>query len=187
MGWWGTGVMSGDGPLDDKGDLFDLAGVKYEPGDESNLTAEVLNKASAKIFKKFSKQSYQPEISLQVLAVMIMQVGAKMPQYMKKAFIRAANKDEWAREDESSRITEMVRLMRRIVAYPEHGGLKVEWDEPGLMLTMGATIHGEREKVEEMRKEIRQEMPGYEEPDTEHTAWDVESLEHEAKKALAKV
>lgn len=106
MGSWSTKIMGGDEPLDFQGFIYDELDIEMYPDDQDDRTdipKETLEKEQKNLIKfiKGKKADYMDSnVGLMVLGVMMMEVGAKMTEPTKKAILKAAEKDEWAQDDE---------------------------------------------------------------------------------------
>jgi hypothetical protein len=126
MGWWSASILGGDEPLDYLGDLADICGVGYRDKDESEdltklsaqerearatlydyaFSAEIVNdSATRKQMIKYCQEAYSPEIAHQVLGVILMATGAKIPKTLKQKIVKSAQKDEWANNPDEERMS----------------------------------------------------------------------------------
>lgn len=104
MGWWSAAIMGGDSPLDDFGMICAVAVPgKYKGGNAGVLTRKALNAAIPAIRERIEKENkgYPSgrSISLQALGVTIMERGADMPDDLRVEIVKAAEADEWMREE----------------------------------------------------------------------------------------
>lgn len=105
MGWWSATIMGGDTPLDFKGKFHDILGLKYEGGKskftKKNMEAGV-NKIVSHLMTKSNSHWYCDErnIGFQVLAVQMMECGARMSDELKVQIIQACHDDRWASKEE---------------------------------------------------------------------------------------
>ena len=124
MGWWGTGIMEGDSPMDEVGSLAAVCGVEYsEPGVDADgdgyvFTPEALNKNQARLAKVADNNTYDSHITYQVWAYLVMKNGAEMTSEMQTMFLSACDSDEWAQEDEDRQ--ESINDFRKEIE--EYGG-----------------------------------------------------------------
>lgn len=133
MGWWSVDVLGGDTPLDNIASMEKVIGVgRVYPVSESyweenHLGASVktaiesnLEKLSEWCKPTSGEIKYDdkegPMIRLQVLGVVAMAAGAKIPAALKKQIVSAARNDPWAQED-GSRREAMDNLVFTINAY----------------------------------------------------------------------
>ena len=106
MGWWGTGIMEGDSPLDEVGNLAAICKVEYSgpdddaDGDGYSFTSDALNKHQNELMENADQNKYDGYITYQVWAYLVMKHGAEMTRLMKNCFLSACEEDEWAQEDE---------------------------------------------------------------------------------------
>lgn len=115
MGWWSYDVLGGDPALDALGDTAEACGVGYNSmsdeyeeketyyGYNFNKVKEQLKtvKDIENLIKKCSyafKDEYREEIDYQVLGLVLMSVGNKIPKKNKDKIIKSIKKDEWAKE-----------------------------------------------------------------------------------------
>lgn len=102
MGWWSTVVMGGDTPLDYQGDMIDLCGVDYNAFvDNYDLDLTALRSDIESSYDKLTEYcdnvSYgDPNIAYQILGVLILESGAKLPDEIKIKIEDAAKNDEWS-------------------------------------------------------------------------------------------
>lgn len=103
MGWWSATIMGGDAPLDYQSYIYDWLGIdmfnELNKSGYSKIPKKKFEAEQDSLVKKLSKGS-SSGIGLQVLGVMMMEAGAKISDKNKKLIIKAAEKDEWAKEDE---------------------------------------------------------------------------------------
>lgn len=101
MGWWSTDILGGDGPLDFEDEFFEIAKVDKFPesGEIADIPKETVEKCINEFVTVIEKDTYEPWIGWQVLAVTVMKVGAKVTDSIKNKMIEACDADEWAQED----------------------------------------------------------------------------------------
>lgn len=107
MGWWGFGVMDGDAPLDSLYDFEDVFEGEWKVDREEVSGDDLFNTypyfcgfffTKNKIIKnipRFNKRSIN-EIDLQVVGVILIYYGIKIPVRLKKDILEAIDKDEWS-------------------------------------------------------------------------------------------
>jgi hypothetical protein len=123
MGWWGTGIMEGDSPMDEVGSLAAVCGVEYsEPSDDADgdgyvFTPEALNKNQNQLMKVADNNKYDGHITFQVWAYLVMKHGAEMTRLMKACFLSACDSDEWAQEGDEERQESISSFREKIEAY----------------------------------------------------------------------
>lgn len=125
MGWWSASILGGDEPLDCLGDLADICGVSYRDQEKTEIgklspeeqtrmatlynypfTSAILNNSETrKKMEKYCTKAYTPEIAYQVLGVILMATGAKIPKTLKNKIVHAAQNDEWALSKDEERIS----------------------------------------------------------------------------------
>lgn len=132
MGWWDCNVYGGDTPWDYLGEIAELIGYKDRKMNYHSLVgvegwdAEEKLKVCKKLERNFRKvldrgesMKYQDEVFWQVLAQLILDVGAKFPQDLRYKCIKMCLTDEWAMEGEHHRQQEMARLAHDITFYKD--------------------------------------------------------------------
>jgi hypothetical protein len=102
MGWWSTDIMGGDSPLDFEDEIFDICGVEKFPskGNRNELTREDISDNLGAIVSMIEEDKYEPGIGYQVLSVMMMKAGAKIPESLFPLLEDACHTDSWAKESE---------------------------------------------------------------------------------------
>lgn len=126
MGWWGTGIMEGDSPLDEVGSLAAICRVEYSgpdldaDGDGYMFTAKDLDSHQEALMNNANNNSYDGYITYQVWAYLVIKHGAEMTQAMKDCFLSACDEDEWAQEDEERQesITEFRKKIEQYEGAP---------------------------------------------------------------------
>lgn len=140
MGWWSASILGGDEPLDYLGDLADICEVgnrddedeefyKNLPPEERELratlydyafTAEIVNNPKTrKAMIKYCQKAYTPEIAYQVLGVILMATGAKIPKSLKNKIINSAETDEWANNKDEERVSFMQSFIAALNNYTD--------------------------------------------------------------------
>lgn len=109
MGWWGYGVMAGDGPSDVMCSLDDVSGVtkltkKFEDVEISDkqmsaILIQIKKMVTPTVIKKLIKEVESEAmddstIGYQVLGVWMMGYGIKIPATLKKQIILSAKCDD---------------------------------------------------------------------------------------------
>jgi hypothetical protein len=129
MGWWGTGIMEGDSPMDEVGSLAAICEVEYSEevsptyggdGDGYVFTPETLDKHQAEIAKVAENNSYDDHITYQVWAYLVMKNGAEMTAEMRGMFLSACDSDEWAQEGDEERQESVNDFRSKIEKYGGH-------------------------------------------------------------------
>jgi hypothetical protein len=117
MGWWSKTVMGGDEPWDWESDFAHVMGVGFDKDTRRYaytrpLVEEHLHALLTRI-EQFSRP-WNVHIAHQVLGVVIMNVGADAPPELREGIAMAAERDEWAEEDEERRgyMTELAAKIR---------------------------------------------------------------------------
>lgn len=134
MGWWGCGVMEGDGPMDMEAVIIEhLAGIGETDCKTDAQYDRIIARQRRLAVKKMKAGRYhdvirlakdgdemfygeESNIILQVLGEMIMCYGGRMSERTKGVFRQAARNDEWAQESDE-RKAEMTAYINRITNY----------------------------------------------------------------------
>mgnify|MGYP001038511481 FL=1 len=135
MGWWGTGVMEGDEPMDLEYVIREalLEGVEVNECDDDSSADEEEARLNVIVADKLKKGEYKKiladmmagdgefgdfdrEIAIQVLGEMIMCYGGTMSDDDKAIFRGAAENDDWAQGDDK-RHDSMLAYIDRINSY----------------------------------------------------------------------
>jgi hypothetical protein len=131
MGWWDHNVYGGDSPWDYLGDIAKTIGFKDHDNMHSlvgiqDWSPEIKHKVCKKLERNFRKvldrgegMIYPDEVWWQVLAQLILDVGAKFPQDLRYKCIKMCLTDEWAMEGGHQRQEEMARLVHDITFYKD--------------------------------------------------------------------
>ena len=100
MGWWSVDIMGGDTPLDVEDAIYDLADIEKYPDDAepNEVPKEFYTKENVNKIIEETKD-LDSFINLQVLAIMMMQVGAVITDDLKQSMITACKKDHWSKSD----------------------------------------------------------------------------------------
>lgn len=135
MGWWAKFIMSGDGPLDIQGDIFDICGVEQFPdeGDPNDLTKNDLEGHLEAIEKYCSE--YEDEIAWQVFGYLILTTGVKVSKTILDSIIKACDEDEWAKED-LERMEIIQNFKTQLQNYPNDGVTEISVENRGLFESM---------------------------------------------------
>ena len=117
MGWWGTGILSGDMPLDRIWVFEKYAGIDRESEDGGIFHPSRISEALATRLKALiekddmawlnvtDENEYEHPVTVQVGAVIALAVGAKLSVDYKDKAIEIIQQDEWAKEDEERRVS----------------------------------------------------------------------------------
>lgn len=137
MGWWATDVLGGDAPLDVLANLERVLGLEAEDGSGSALypldqldpaqrdKARVAFEAQPDAFVSYNflaeqiSGGYQPDywIAVQVMATVVMAVGARMSDHLKALALRAADNDPWlANQPDDFERAESIQAYRQAVS-----------------------------------------------------------------------
>jgi hypothetical protein len=140
MGWWSTGIMAGDSPLDWEDEIYGLCGVNKWPEDSDKMAKipkSVLEANTPKIVKVIERESgWEKQIAYQVLGVLLMRSGCEINETLKSNIVSAAHLDEWATED-SERRKSCDEFATRLKAY---GGKPTETPSKGLFEVLAESI-----------------------------------------------
>jgi hypothetical protein len=119
MGWWSTDIMGGDTPLDFEDEFYGICKVEKFPegGRMAILTKEDLEENLGEIVSFLEDNRWgEQNIGYQVLTVLMLKAGARIPESLFGAMEDACRTDEWASENEERR--EIVEgLHKALVAY----------------------------------------------------------------------
>jgi hypothetical protein len=146
MGWWSTGIMAGDSPLDWEDEIYSLCGVEKWQEDSDKMAKIPKSRLEAnltKIINVIERESgWEKQIAYQVLGVMLMRSGCEISQKLKSSIVSAAEQDEWASED-SSRRKDCMAFAKKIKDY---GGKPTETPSKGLFEVFAEAIRdGQKE------------------------------------------
>ena len=146
MGWWSTGIMAGDSPLDWEDEIYNLCGVEkwQEDSDKmAKIPKSKLGSNLAKIVRVIERESgWEKQIAYQVLGVLIMRCGCEMTGKLKSSIVSSAENDEWALED-SERNKDCKAFAKKVKDY---GGKPTETPSKGLFEVFAETIkEGQKE------------------------------------------
>jgi len=109
MGWWSTDILGGDSPLDA---IYDYERHVELSKDESiyplekmtpaieNKIKEVFNKNPMAWLQIAKNDNYEQDVVAEVGAVILMAVGADLPEKYKTEVIKMIEQDEWAMENQ---------------------------------------------------------------------------------------
>lgn len=108
MGWWSTTIMGGDSPLDVEDGIYEICKAQKwgEGKGKGKIKIPVKNfmdKLPQIISYIEEERGWYLEIGYQVLGVMMMEIGAPIPEELKVRILQAAEADEWAKQDEVRR------------------------------------------------------------------------------------
>ena len=133
MGWYGTGVMDGDEPVDCLGEIGDLIGYNYYTSSDKeedkmlyplealsdDERAEVCKLLNNNMMQLESNDPEKTNIYWQVLGFAVMMTGAKMSMSLRMKTIEATRKDEWSRGEGGvgARSSEMAKLKTFLKVY----------------------------------------------------------------------
>lgn len=102
MGWWGKGVMHGDSPLDWEQELNKAVGGGYKRGGCA-YSRKKLEEGLDNAIRAIESAPLESDIGWQVLGVMALKKGAKLPDDVRSKVIKAATNDIWAQTDRDRR------------------------------------------------------------------------------------
>lgn len=130
MGWWSETIMGGDTPLDLKSEFYEMAGVdQFSPLTEKDKKAlagiqpgftkggmdDILNRwGCGKPDEDFYKDT--KSIGFQVLAVILMKVGAPIKPKLKTLMLEWIPQDVWSNEN-PERKKHVDDLLEKVKAY----------------------------------------------------------------------
>jgi hypothetical protein len=118
MGWWSTDIMGGDTPLDFEDAFFGICKVEKFPegGGMAKLTKEDLENNLPEIIDMLEDTRSEQEIGYQVLAVLMLRAGAKIPERTRGRMEEACHMDDWS-HDNAEREIAVGGLLKAIEAY----------------------------------------------------------------------
>lgn len=151
MGWWSTDIMGGDTPLDFKSAILDQIGL-----DEFKAKPEQIRKAFDSLDEKTLREVipaivnewgcgdpggdfYKNEVSIgfQVLAVLMMESGARISPGIQGLMDVRIMDDDWAKEDDE-RKGKIKHLLQTLRSY---SGEPVEVKSKGLLEVLAGRIN----------------------------------------------
>lgn len=140
MGWWSTGIMAGDSPLDWEDEFYSLCGVQKWSEDSDKMAKIPKAKLEANTEKIVSvierERGWEKQIAYQVLGVLLMKSGCSIEENLKTNIICAAHLDEWAEED-PGRKKDCEAFIQKI---KEYKGTPTEVPSKGLFEVFGEAI-----------------------------------------------
>jgi hypothetical protein len=103
MGWFGKGILDGDEPMDFQSEIEAVCGWNYTIGGKGNkredyVSKDSLEKVQLKLYKRWyeKKESY---FCFQVLAAMMVEVGAKFEPEVLEISKKCLQADDWAKQN----------------------------------------------------------------------------------------
>lgn len=150
MGWWSKDILGGDNPLDWKSALYNKIDIQYEdnfgyrtlkPNDMSNKTQNnliqyVLESTQTTIDNWGECDSRS--IAMQVIALMVIESGAKITKKNKKELSKWIKLDDWATEDDERKdnIDDLLSVIK------EYDSTPMIYQGKGLFQKLAETISG---------------------------------------------
>lgn len=106
MGCWKETIYGGDTPLEYKEKIYDLCGVEEYGSDNKSkpIPAKIINKKLAEIKEMINADEDYANIGYLVLGAIIMHAGAKFDESTMNRVVRAADEDEWSKENQLRKI-----------------------------------------------------------------------------------
>lgn len=108
MGCWKETIYGGDTPLEYKEKIYDLCGVEEYGSDNKSkpIPAKIINKKLAEIKSMIDDADEDDDINIGylVLGAIIMHAGAKFDESTMNRVVRAADEDEWSKENQLRKI-----------------------------------------------------------------------------------
>lgn len=150
MGWWSTDILGGDSPLDWKSELYNKIDIQYEdnfgyrtlkPNDMSNRTQnnliQYVLESTQKSFDEWGECDSR-SIAMQVIALMVIESGAKITKKNKKELSKWIKLDDWATEDDERKdnIDDLLSIIK------QYDGTPMKYQGKGLFQTLVETISG---------------------------------------------
>lgn len=135
MGWWSTGIMGGDTPLDFEDEFYEICGVDkfYDSWKIRPLPRKAILNSLPKLLKYIGKQKEDREIGYQVLGILMMRVAAPISPDLKEKMIESAKNDQWALEN-SERRDRMNSFIETLEKYDSSKPIMIQ--TPGLVETI---------------------------------------------------
>ena len=94
MGWWSEDILGGDGPLDTIAEIEDILEIEdlypLDAVEEKSKVAQAIEEKTEQLVELMDKSDH---IYSEVLAVVIMSMGAKMDHRIKTAALQAAQSE----------------------------------------------------------------------------------------------
>jgi hypothetical protein len=110
--------MGGDSPLDWEGAISEVMGVEFNYDDAKyHYTKSGIERNVKKIVERIDREMWDRNIGFQVLGVMAMKTGAKLPKRVIKKIVEAAENDEWAKEGDCERKMHIEKFISAIKAH----------------------------------------------------------------------
>jgi hypothetical protein len=103
MGWFSATIMGGDPPMNWEGDLNDIAGARPYDDKPISLTAKMIDEHLDEMVEFIKKEDDDSNIGWQVLGVMILTTGAKMPIEIRENIVKNIydeNIDGWDKPED---------------------------------------------------------------------------------------
>ncbi len=116
MTWWSESVMGGDIPKTYEKEISNFIGGHFDVDEGYVYTRKQLETNLAGVVSMVESDLPDPKIGLQVLGVMAMEIGAKLPGDVKIKIIKAAKEDNWANRGNKRR-KYMEDLIEKVLAY----------------------------------------------------------------------
>ena len=150
MGWWSKDILGGDNPLDWKSALYNKIDIQYEdnfgyrtlkPNDMSNKTQnnliQYVLESTQTTFDKWGECDSR-SIAMQVIALMIIESGAKITKKNKKELSKWIKLDDWATEDDERKdnIDDLLSVIK------EYDSTPMIYQGKGLFQKLAETISG---------------------------------------------
>lgn len=138
MGWWSTGIMGGDTPLDFEDEFYGICDIeKFEEDSINSIPKGVLAEKLPEILEYIQKTGDDMGIGYQVLGVLMMDSGAEISMELKAAMIQSADNDDWASEN-TERADIMKQFVNSLNVY--NGSTRIKITTPGLFETIAKHI-----------------------------------------------
>jgi len=150
MGWWSKDILGGDSALDWKSELYNKINIQYEdnfgyrtlkPNDMSNKTQnnliQYVLESTQESFDKWGECDSR-SIAMQVIALMVIESGAKVTKKNKKELSKWIKLDDWATEDDERKdnIDDLLSVIK------EYDSTPMIYQGKGLFQTLAETISG---------------------------------------------
>jgi len=145
MGWWSACILGGDTPYDAHGFIWGKAlelsnsDIQYDDLEtafehDCDLLRQILSESTIRVlFDDILTRGYTKSIYSQVLALMIIESGAALPNDIRQNLLTEISKDDWAEKD-GERALYITDLLHRVEHYQD--GEKHKIPQTGLFESM---------------------------------------------------
>jgi len=155
MGWWDCGIMGGDTPLDYRDSIHKMLGLEFG----LKLSGQLPDSKLREIIRHAESDGWledEPWIFWEVLAFIIMEAGAAMPDDIQASAISAVGDElasgaieNWKKPDERR-----ARLREFQQAVKAYDGTPIRLNEVGLLERIASLLDGEELGVTRMFAQV---------------------------------